>query len=177
MTSGTSFSLYLPTDGPMGEEMVTSILEPATPFIPLTTAVSSTSVLASLLLFPAAIVVVTGPSPADQYSLIGALAAAVITLVAVRKFDQSLWNGTAAFTGALVGGVATPGTLLSWGLWKGWITEKDYSFVTWHSWTLLGLICGLGGWVAAQSVYQTFTKIIPGVASVFGDRLTRFFKP
>lgn len=176
MIAGSCFSLLLPIDG-QSEDPDPSYQEPSRTSIPLTTAVSSTSVIASLLLFPAAIVVVSGPSPADQYSLIGALAAAVITLVAVRKFDQSIWNGAAAFTGALIGGVSTPGSLLSFGLWKGWITERDYSFVTWHSWTLLGLVCGLGGWVAAQSIYQTFTKVIPGVTAIIGDRLTRFFKP
>ena len=136
---------------------------------------TSIPIMAAMLLFPA-VVIVLGPSAADHYTLVGALVAAIMTLVAVRKYDQSVWNGICAFLGALFVGITAPGSLISWLEYKQWITEDTYQFITWHSWTALGLVFGLGGWVAAQSVYQTFSKLIPGFFARLGEKLDRLFK-
>jgi len=136
---------------------------------------TSIPILASLILFPATIIVI-GPSAADHYTLVGALVAAIMTLVAVRKFDQSIWNGLCAFLGALFVGVTAPGAMISWMQYKEWITDGTYHFITWHSWMVFGLVFGLGGWVAAQSIYQTFSKLIPGFFARIGEKLDNLFK-
>ena len=136
---------------------------------------TSIPIMAAILLFPTTVIVL-GPSTADHYTLVGALVAAIMTLVAVRKYDQSVWNGVCAFLGALFVGITGPGAMVSWMQYKQWVTEGSYHYITWHSWTAFGLIFGLGGWVAAQSIYQTFAKLIPGFFARIGEKLDRLFK-
>jgi hypothetical protein len=140
------------------------------------TAVASTPVLAALLmLFPAALIV-TGPTTADQYSLIGALVAAAIALVAVRKYDQSLPNGVCVILASVICGICLPGALVSAAHYKGWIHDETYVFITWHIWMALGLVCGLSGWVVVQSLYQVLTKSIPGLFSKIGEKIDKIFQ-
>lgn len=142
---------------------------------PLLRIVTSLPLLAAFVLLPATAVVVTGPGGSDQYALIGAVVAAVITLVGVRKFDQSAPNSVCAVLGAITGGVAFPGAIVSWAQWKGLVDTHTYPYITWHMWTIMGLLCGLTGWVASQSVYQTLNKIIPGITTWCGNKITKFF--
>jgi len=140
----------------------------------LTYVMSSTPVIAALLLLSSTALVV-GPTAQDQYALVGAVSAAIITLVAVRKYDQSLWNGVAAFLGAMTLGVTMPGATVSWSQYQGYVDAHAYGFITWHIWMLLGFIFGLAGWIVAQSLYQFFVKIVPDVVTRFGNKLDNFF--
>jgi hypothetical protein len=137
-------------------------------------AMSSIPVISSLLLLSSAALVV-GPTAQDHYALIGAVSAAIITLVAVRKYDQSLWNGVAAFLGAMVLGVAMPGATVTWAQYQGYVDEHAYAFITWHIWMLLGFAYGLAGWIVAQSVYAFFVKVVPNFVTRLGDKIDTFF--
>lgn len=139
-------------------------------------AMTSVPVLAALMLLPsAAVAVVTGPSTQDQYAMVGAVCAAVITLVAVRKYDQSFYNGIAAFLGAVIVGVTMPGSTIAWAQYQGWIDDNAYGHITWHSWALLGLVFGLAGWVLAQSIYQLFVKKVPEWVTKLTEKFENFF--
>lgn len=142
--------------------------------VPFKYAMSSMPVIAALLLLSSTALVV-GPTTQDQYALVGAVSAAIITLVAVRKYDQSLWNGVAAFLGAMVLGVTMPGAIVSWAQYQKYVDDQTYVFITWHIWMLLGFISGLAGWIVAQSIYQFFVKVVPNFVTRLGDKLDNFF--
>jgi len=174
-----SFSLSVDSpDAPSGtESAMNARMNSPYYHTPILRIVSSLPILAvSSLLIPAA-VMVTGPNSADQYSLIGALVAAVITLVAVRKYDQTFANSLCAILGSLLVGVTLPGALVSWAQWKGLIDDNSFTHLSWHTWVIAGLVCGLGGWVGAQSIYQLFTRIIPGFSDKVENKVSKFLTP
>jgi predicted membrane protein len=138
--------------------------------------VSSLSVIAAALLFPASLVVV-GFGSNDQYAVIGAAVAAVIAVVAVRRYDQTLPNALCVVLGSFICGVTVPGVFINTLTWKGVLDIGSHQFLSWHMWTLLGLVCGLTGWATCQAIYQVSTKVIPGIVSKLGDWLDRFLTP
>ena len=146
----------------------------STPFLRI---VTSLPLLAVITTVPAMLTVLGGPGAADQYSLAGALVAAVITLVGVRKFDQTAMNSVCAVLGSVTIGVSGPGTLVALGQWKGLVDDHTYNFITWHTWTLMGLVCGLTGWLASQSIYNISNKIVPTMAEWLGRKISNFFSP
>lgn len=127
---------------------------------PFLEAVTSIPVIGSIVLLTASLSVV-GPSAPDRYAAVGASAAVVIVLVAIRQFEKSFWNFLSAFIGTVFAGISGPGTLISYLSWKGYVAEGTYVFLTWHVWMLLGFLFGLAGWAAALAVYHGFTKHIP----------------
>jgi hypothetical protein len=143
---------------------------------PLLRIVTSLPLLASIIIMPA-VIAVMGPGTNDQYSLVGAVVAAVITLVAVRKYDQTAMNSVCAVLGSVTVGVTCPGLLVAFGQWKGLVDDHTYNFITWHMWVLMGLVCGLFGWVAAQLVYNMGSKVLPTVADWIGNKITKYFSP
>lgn len=138
--------------------------------------VTSLPLLASFVIMPA-VIAAMGPGANDQYALVGAMVAAVITLVAVRKYDQTAMNSVCAVLGSVTVGVTFPGLLVSFGQWKGLVDDHTYNFITWHMWVLMGLVCGLFGWVSAQLVYNMGNKILPTVADWFGRLISKYFSP
>lgn len=168
MTRPDTFSLHT------AQLLTRDRVEDDTAHVPLQHAMSSMPVIAALMLLTSA-ALVTGPTAQDQYALIGAVCAAVITLVAVRKYDQSLWNGISAFIGALIVGVTMPGATVSWAQYQGYVDDHTYQFLTWHSWMLLGFVFGLGGWIVAQSIYQFFVKKVPEWLTRVTEKLEAFF--
>lgn len=123
----------------------------------------SAPVIASSLLFTgvAFVLGVVGPTSADQYSVLGALAALAIVIVHVRKTDPSLGGTVSVVSGTLIGGVAGPGALVAWAQMKGMVNETTYNFITFHWWVLLGFFGGLIGWAFAQGFYLGIIRHIP----------------
>jgi hypothetical protein len=143
---------------------------------PLLRIVTSLPLLATFVIFPA-VVAVMGPGTNDQYSLVGAVVAAVITLVAVRKYDQTAMNSVCAVLGSVTVGVTCPGLLVAFGQWKGLVDDHTFNYITWHMWVLMGLVCGLTGWMAAQSIYNLATKTVPTITDWFGRLVSKYFSP
>ncbi len=104
---------------------------------------------------------VAGPTSADQYSVLGALAALAIVIVHVRKTDPSLGGTVSVVSGTLVGGVAGPGAMIAWMQAKGILDATTYNYVTFHSWVLMGFFLGLSGWMVAQGFYVGLLRHIP----------------
>jgi hypothetical protein len=144
---------------------------------PLLRIVTSLPLLASFVILPAVIAALGGPGANDQYSLVGAMVAAVITLMAVRKYDQTAMNSVCAVLGSVTVGVTCPGLLVSFGQWKGLVDDHTYNFITWHMWVLMGLVCGLCGWMVAQSIYNLATKTLPTITDWFGRLIAKYFSP
>ncbi len=130
---------------------------------PLADVLISAPVLSSALMFSGVAMVlgVAGPTSADQYAVLGALAALAIVIVHVRKTDPSLGGTISVVSGTLVGGVAGPGALVSWAQAKDMITDTSYNFITFHWWVLLGFFLGLSGWMVAQGFYVGLLRHIP----------------
>lgn len=122
-------------------------------------------------------VAVLGPTSNDQYSLAGAMVAAVITLVAVRKYDQTAMNSVCAVLGSVTVGVTGPGALVAFGQWKGLVDNHTYGNITWHMWVLMGLVSGLCGWLASQSIYNLANKTLPTITDWFGRLISKYFSP
>jgi len=123
----------------------------------------SAPVIASSLMFTGVAMVlgVVGPTSADQYSVLGALAALAIVIVHVRKTDPSLGGTVSVVSGTLVGGVAGPGALVAWAQMRNIINDTTYNFITFHWWVLLGFFLGLTGWALAQGFYLGFIRHLP----------------
>jgi hypothetical protein len=143
---------------------------------PLTETVSSISVIAAILLLPASMVV-SGFGSNDHYAVIGAAVAAVIAVVAVRRYDQTLPNALCVVLGSFVCGVTIPGVFINTLTWKGILDVPSHQYISWHMWTLLGLMCGLTGWAICQAVYQVSTKLIPSIVTKLGEWLDKFLTP
>ncbi len=128
--------------------------------MPVTVAIASLPVLATLLSIPVVAVVVKNPESADAWSVVGAIFAAVITLIDARKKDKDLGLTVSAFMGSSITGALAPGIVYTWGVWRGWWTHELAERLTWHAWAGAGFVAGLHGWAFVHLMQALGQKIM-----------------
>lgn len=139
MTTDVSFSSENPPINPAAPH---GLIKPSD--MPLLSAASSLPVLAALFSIPMIAVVIKHPAADDAYSIIGALLAAIVSLIDARKKDKELGHTVAVFLVSAFIGMSAPGLVYHGMIWKGWIQPLEVS--VWQLWAMAGFACGTAGW-------------------------------
>lgn len=105
----------------------------------------------------------TGPSALDTWSAFGAMLASVITVFYARQSDRSLDYLVCVFIGSVFAGIVLPGAVVH--------TVRPGSSFTWHIWSGLGFVCGLGGWALTHALRGFFTARAPAILEWVARRI------
>lgn len=81
-----------------------------------------------------------------MYAFLGAMLAAIMTLIESREKKRKLGQMMSAFLSSAAVGALLPGTLTDTAVLMGWMSSATAMAINWKSWALAGLICGLNAW-------------------------------
>lgn len=111
-----------------------------------------------------AVAVIQSRFDPDIVAVLGAILAAVVSVMEARKKDRSLGHTVSVFLCCSGFGSVLPGSVM-------WTFFADrIPAVSWHGWALMGGVCGLLGWAVALGV-MALSPRIPGIIGKGVDRV------
>lgn len=126
--------------------------------LPVTVPIIVAAAYASILSSTAA----GGPTVSDTWSSFGAVLAAAITVLEGRQRNRALWQLIPVFIGSIAVGMIVPGAVI-----HTYFIDKRF---TWHIWSGLGFLAGLGGWAITHAIVIFFSKRAHAIIAKVADR-------
>ncbi len=113
---------------------------------------------AASLGWPVFAVVATAPSDTSVYAVLGALPAAVCTLLGAQTSHKSRGEQATIFIGSGAIGSIAPDATVSILLYQG--TLKQDMSLSWAVWAALGFVAGMSGWGIMQGTLTLWTRYV-----------------